>query len=54
MAQLRQTTEVVTAGFEAPWAFFGGVFRVVIPDNGAAIVDRADSLDSRLNRAFVE
>jgi transposase len=29
----RQTMEQVIAGFEAAWAFFGGVFRVVIPDN---------------------
>jgi hypothetical protein len=29
----RQTTEAVIAGFEAAWAFFGGVFKVVIPDN---------------------
>jgi hypothetical protein len=29
----RQTTEVVISGFEAAWAFFGGVFKVVIPEN---------------------
>ena len=29
----RQTTEAVINGFEAAWAFFGGVFRVVIPEN---------------------
>ena len=34
----RQTTEAVIAGFEAAWAFFGGVFTVVIPDNMAPIV----------------
>ena len=28
-----QTTETVIDGFEAAWAFFGGVFKVVIPDN---------------------
>ena len=27
-----QTTETVIDGFEAAWAFFGGVFAVVIPD----------------------
>ena len=27
----RQSTEAVIAGFEAAWAFFGGVFKVVIP-----------------------
>lgn len=50
----RQTLEQVIAGFEAAWAFFGGVFRVVIPDNLKAIVDRADAVDPRLTEAFVE
>jgi transposase len=49
-----QTTEAVIAGCEAAWAFFGGVFHVVIPDNMAAIVERADPLAPRLNQAFVE
>jgi hypothetical protein len=50
----RQTTEAVIEGFEAAWAFFGGVFRIVIPDNMGAIVDDADALEPRLNQAFVE
>ena len=50
----RQTTETVIAGFEAAWAFFGGVFRTVIPDNLKAIVEDADALEPRLNQAFVE
>jgi transposase len=50
----RQTTEAVIEGFEAAWAFFGGVFRTVIPDNMAAIVEGADALEPRLNQAFVE
>ena len=50
----RQTTEAVIAGCEAAWSFFGGVFAVVIPDNMSAIVDKADPLSPRLNRAFVE
>jgi hypothetical protein len=50
----RQTTEAVIAGCEAAWAFFGGVFAVVIPDNTSAIVDRADPLCPHLNRAFME
>ncbi|MBS1837286.1 MAG: IS21 family transposase [Actinobacteria bacterium] len=50
----RQRTEEVIAGFEAAWAFFGGVFATVIPDNMKAIVDRADSLEPRFNQAFVE
>jgi transposase len=51
---LHQTTEAVIEGFEAAWAFFGGVFATVIPDNLAAIVDDADPLAPRLNQAFVE
>src|ERR1700693_903296 len=31
----------ILGGFEAAWAFFGGIFAVVIPDNMAAIVDKA-------------
>ncbi|MGH3528749.1 MAG: IS21 family transposase [Pseudonocardiaceae bacterium] len=50
----RQTTEAVIAGCEAAWAFFGGVFAVVVPDNMSAIVEQADPLDPRLNRAFME
>jgi transposase len=50
----RQTTEAVIVGCEAAWVFFGGVFRTVIPDNMAAIVNDADALEPRLNQAFVE
>ena len=50
----RQTTEAVIAGCEAAWAFFGGVFKTLIPDNMSAIVDGADPLEPRLNQAFVE
>lgn len=49
-----QTIEAVICGFEAAWGFFGGVFGVVIPDNMKTIVDQADSIDPRLNQAFVE
>jgi hypothetical protein len=50
----RQTTEAVIAGFEAAWAFFGGVFAVVIPDNMATVVEEADATEPRFNQAFVE
>jgi hypothetical protein len=49
-----QTVGEVIAGFEAAWAFYGGVFVTVIPDNLKAIVDQADALEPRLNQAFVE
>jgi transposase len=50
----RQTQVDVIAGFEAAWAFFDGVFRVVIPDSIKAIVDEADDVQPRFNQAFVE
>jgi transposase len=50
----RQSTEAVIVGFEAAWTFFGGIFRAVIPDNMATVVDKADPINPRLNQAFVE
>ena len=50
----RQDLDTVIAGFEACWVFFGGVFKVVIPDNMATIVTRADATAPMLNQAFVE
>jgi hypothetical protein len=50
----RQDLRAVIAGFEAAWAFFGGVFQVVIPDNMPVIVDKAHPTEPRLNRAFAE
>ena len=50
----RQTLEAVICGFEAAWVFFGGVFRVVIPDNIKAIVSKADPTNPRFTDAFLE
>lgn len=50
----RQDLDTVICGFEAAWRFFGGVFKVVIPDNMATIVTRADATAPTLNQAFVE
>ena len=50
----RQDLDTVIGGFEACWAFFGGVFKVVIPDNMATIVTKADAIAPTLNQAFVE
>jgi transposase len=50
----RQTTQDVIDGCEAAWAFFGGIFATLIPDNLSAVVDNADPLQPRLNQAFVE
>ncbi|HXH97072.1 MAG TPA: IS21 family transposase [Gaiellaceae bacterium] len=50
----RQSVADVVAGCEAAWGFFGGVFRVLIPDNLKAIVTTANRDAPRLNAAFVE
>jgi transposase len=49
-----QRFENVIGAFEAAWDFYGGIFRVVIPDNIKAIVDQANPLNPRLNDAFIE
>lgn len=49
-----QTFVAVIDAFEAAWSFFDGVFRVVVPDNIKAIVDKADATHPRLNDAFYE
>jgi hypothetical protein len=49
-----QTTDAVIAGCEAAWRFFGGVFKVLIPDNLTPVVTKADGLEPRFNEAFVE
>jgi transposase len=50
----RQDLATVIDGFEAAWLFFGGVFRVVIPDNMATIVTAADACAPGFNQAFIE
>jgi transposase len=50
----RQSVCDVVSGCEAAWRFFGGVFRVLIPDNLKAIVTSADRDAPRLNLAFLE
>jgi transposase len=50
----RQELDDVIAGCEAAWEFFGGVFKVIIPDNMKSIVDRADPINPRLNITFTE
>lgn len=40
----RETTEVAIEACEEAWRFFGGIFRVLIPDNTKAIVDDSDPL----------
>jgi transposase len=48
------TLEEVIAGCADAWAFFGGVFAVVIPDNMSPVVARADAVNPRLTREWLE
>lgn len=50
----QETTETAIEACEAAWAFYGGVFRVLVPDNTKVIVDQSDPTEPRLNRAFLE
>jgi hypothetical protein len=51
---LGETTASAIEACEAAWRFYGGVFRVVIPDNTKAIISTADPLQPRLVEAFLE
>jgi transposase len=50
----RETTETAIEACEAAWEYFGGVFRVLLPDNTKVIIDKADALQPRINHAFLE
>jgi transposase len=50
----RETTESAILACEAAWQFFGGVFRVMIPDNTKVIVQKADPLKPLIAPAFLE
>jgi transposase len=49
-----ESTASAIEACEAAWAFYGGVFHTVLPDNTKAIVEQADALEPRINRAFLE
>lgn len=49
-----ETTKSAIEACEAAWEFFGGVFKVLVPDNTKAIINEADPLGARLNVAFLE
>jgi hypothetical protein len=49
-----QTLEALIDGCEAAWRFFGGVFRVLVPDNMSAIVAHADSVNPRFTFGWLE
>jgi transposase len=51
---LREKTPDAIEACEAAWEFFGGIFRVLIPDNTKAIIQIADPLDPLINPVFLE
>ena len=49
-----QTLAAFIAGCEAAWAFFGGVFKVLVPDNASAIVADADAVNPRFTAGWLD
>lgn len=49
-----QTLTAVIGGCEAAWVFFGGVFRVLVPDNLKAVVTSADAVNPRLSAGWLD
>ena len=50
----RETTETAIEACETAWEFYGGVFRVLIPDSTKAIVAKADPTDPKIAEGFLE
>ena len=49
-----QTLAAFVAGCEAAWVFFGGVFKVLVPDNASAIVAGADAVNPRFTAGWLD
>lgn len=49
-----QTLAEVIAGCERAWPFFGGVFKVLIPDNLKPVVTDADAVNPRLSVGWLD
>jgi len=49
-----QTLVAMIAGCEAAWEYFGGVFKVLIPDNLKAVVTAADAVNPRLSVGWLD
>lgn len=49
-----ETTEAAIEACEAAWAFYGGIFEVLLPDNTKAIVDKASPTSPKIIEAFLE
>jgi hypothetical protein len=44
----------VIAGCEAAWVFFGGVFKVLVPDNLKPVVTQSDAVNPRLSVGWLD
>jgi transposase len=51
---LRQTLDAVIAGCEAAWVFFGGIFKVLIPDNMKPVVINADPVNPTFSDGWLD
>jgi hypothetical protein len=49
-----ETTEAAIEACEAAWAFYGGIFEILLPDNTKAIVDKASPTSPKIIEAFLE
>jgi transposase len=49
-----QTLSTLIAGCDAAWAFFGGVFKVLVPDNASPIVADADAVNPRFTAGWLD
>lgn len=49
-----QTLAAVIAGCEAAWVFFGGVFKVLVPDNLKPVVTSADTVNPQLSKGWLD
>jgi hypothetical protein len=49
-----QTLAAVIAGCEAAWDFFGGVFKVLIPDNLKPVVTDPDAVNPTLSKGWLD
>lgn len=49
-----ETTTSAIAACEAAWDFYGGVFKVLVPDNTKAIIVEARALGAKVTSAFLD
>jgi len=49
-----QTLAAFTSGCEAARAYFGGIFKVLVPDNASAIVAAADAVNPRFTAGWLD